>query len=344
MGGKYFFTVQSVAVVDKEVSEMDFTTIGTLSSYVRQKNLRFAANYKTQTGQKVADAEGNLKFAKSEASEQTKEKKSDEEVSAVKLASIRQKLASGGKLSSEELSYLQQRDPKTYKKAKHADEAREELKSELKKSKTKQEARQAVTHAMMKASAEASADMAAYKSNSKTSGDTDNVDKAIQAEDIKNSLDSTTAEYQNKNGSYTSWNKDMVGAIDFFAESEKIYTENFDEQEDENIFDSSSTKQNSKNNSALKSSDDNSDSPQEITERFIMTIRALEAEWAEFTKSKEYADMPYNKLEEDLLNIIGVRENNFNTLDKPNGKVLGAVNAYRKAMLYKNDNLIFAAE
>ena len=151
---------------------MDFTTIGTIGSYIKQKNLNFAANYKLKTGQRVTDANGNLQFAKSNMFDRILEaqKKSDSETDAAKIASIKQKLMSGKKLSTSEMAYLKEKDSKLYKKAKHAEEAREELQAELKKAKTKQEARQAVTQAMIKASAEASAELAAYKNAASAGG------------------------------------------------------------------------------------------------------------------------------------------------------------------------------
>ena len=145
---------------------MDFTTMGTVNSYVRQKNLMFAKDYKIRTGQRVVDANGNLNFAKPSMFDQVLEsqKKSDDVVSSEKIANIKRKLMSGKKLSQSEMSYLRDKDPGTYKKAKHAEQAREELESDLKRARTKNEARQAVTRAMIKASAEASAELAAYKS------------------------------------------------------------------------------------------------------------------------------------------------------------------------------------
>ena len=102
---------------------MDFTTMGTVAAYIKQKNLRFAANYKINTGQKLADSEGNLEIVKSTEQDQFVEsrEKSNEEIGIAKLASIRQRLASGHKLSNEDMSYLQQKDPGTYKKAKRAE-------------------------------------------------------------------------------------------------------------------------------------------------------------------------------------------------------------------------------
>ena len=306
---------------------MDFTTMGTIGAYLKQKNLYFAANYKIKTGQKMADANGNLNFTKSDVVD-TK-KKTDEEISTAKLSSIKQKLSSGHRLSDDELIYLQQREPKTYKRAKHAEEAREELKGELKKAKTKQEAKQAVTQALIKASAEASADIADCKSNSsKNSSDAENF-TSIQGEvgNNSNAVNLKTAEifgdtdYQNLDSreDYFSWNYD--DEEENFSDVENDDWNNFDDEENFN------------KNSSDEVNEKNSDSPQEIMEDFISTIRAIEAEWAQFTKSKEYDALPYNKAEEDLLNALGERNNNnfYKETNAPNARVMGAVAAYRAA-------------
>ncbi|MBR3747484.1 MAG: hypothetical protein IKN27_11060, partial [Selenomonadaceae bacterium] len=39
---------------------MDLAVIGTLSSYVKRKNLQFAAKHKIKTGQTLTDANGNF--------------------------------------------------------------------------------------------------------------------------------------------------------------------------------------------------------------------------------------------------------------------------------------------
>ena len=44
---------------------MDFTTIGKVGSYIKQKNLAFAANYKIKTGQRITDGNGQLSFTQS---------------------------------------------------------------------------------------------------------------------------------------------------------------------------------------------------------------------------------------------------------------------------------------
>ena len=78
---------------------MDFTTIGTITSYLRQKNMKFAADYRMKTGQKVTDANGDLNFAKSSTSDQvdTRER-SEREISEARISVIKQKLANGQKL------------------------------------------------------------------------------------------------------------------------------------------------------------------------------------------------------------------------------------------------------
>lgn len=300
---------------------MDFTTMGTVGAYLKQKNLNFAANYKLNTGKKVADAKGNLNFTGSDVVD-TK-KKSDEEISTAKLSSIKQKLSSGSILSDDELIYLQQREPKTYKRAKHAEEAREELKGELRKAKTKQEAKQAVTQALIKASAQASADIADCKSSSSSSSTDENFTSISgDISNGSNTINSGTAEvfedteYQNLNSreNYFSWNDDEE---ENFSEIENDTDENF--QVEKNLKDDTGEK--------------NSDSPQEIMENFIMTIRAIEAEWAQFTKSKEYDALPNNKAEEDLLNRLGERNNKnfYKETETPNARMMGAVAAYRAA-------------
>ena len=312
---------------------MDFTTIGTVASYLKQKNMKFAADYKIKTGQKLTDANGDLKFAKCDTSDQVDTKKrSEKEISEARIASIKQKLANGQKLSSEELSYLRSREPKTYKKAKHADEAREELKGELRKAKTKQEAKQAVTQAMIRASAEASADIADYKSNSSSS--TDGAEKNInsvsgEVDGLSNALHATFAE----NWGYTEENN--VNLTDFSNSEQK----NLDAEENDfsNISPYLRQSTNFSKNLRLKNSNSDEDSPQNVMERFIMTIRALEATWAEFTNSKEYAELPDNKHEEEILNLIGgdkTNRNRYKQIEKPNATTLNAVAAYRNSMTF----------
>ena len=318
---------------------MDFTTIGTITSYLKQKNMRYAANYKMKTGQNVTDANGNLNFAKTEKPAQTVQtsKKSEKEIAEARLASIKQKLANGRKLSNEELTYLQSREPKTYKRAKHADEAREELKGELRKAKTKQEARQAVTQAMIRASTQASADIADYKSNSSASDSKSTAETNFSSVNgLSNALHKTFAE----NWGYTEETNYHPPDL------ENSESENLDEEENPfanydfslgAAYYRSQTPKSTKTQNA-----DKQDSPQEIMESFIMTIRALEAEWAQFTKSKEYEELPENRREEEFLKSIGEEKHKeyYKELDRPRAKNLNAAAAYRTSMMFTTSQFV----
>ena len=311
---------------------MDFTTIGRVGSYIKQKNLFFAANYKLKTGQRVVDSNGNLQFAKTNMFDEMvkAQKKSDSDVNAARISGIKQKLMNGRKLTTEEMSYLREKDPKLYKKAKHAEDAREELKGELKKAKTKQEARQAVTQAMIKASAEASAELAAYKNGLAAAGGgvapagyqagTDVGGNLAGAENFSEDVNvEESAGLIKANAEISADGEQMTEAATELTKLEiqanQETTEDLQQANAEN-----SQAQQSEENSVEKSDDNNKTTADDILEKFIMTIRALEDEWANFTKSKEY---------DDLLDDYFDDKNS----KKPNQKVLDAISIYRNAML-----------
>ena len=133
---------------------MDFTTIGTLHSYARIKNLQFAAKHKIKTGQSIVGAGGKLNLGllgKPSSSfldqmMKTQNQKADA-ASKKRLAAIKRKLMNGKRLSNEEMGFLLKNDSKLYRKAQKAQEARDELKAALSQAKTKDEARKALMHA-----------------------------------------------------------------------------------------------------------------------------------------------------------------------------------------------------
>ncbi|MBQ9498457.1 MAG: hypothetical protein IJR52_12905, partial [Selenomonadaceae bacterium] len=94
---------------------MDFATIGTLSSYVKQKNLLFAAKHKIRTGQTLTNANGNFISMNTSTFDKLRAaaKSSLDQAKAQKLALIKRKLKAGQKLSDEELGFLRVNDPKT---------------------------------------------------------------------------------------------------------------------------------------------------------------------------------------------------------------------------------------
>lgn len=237
---------------------MDFVTMGKVGSYIKQKNLSFAANYKIRTGQRVTDSNGNLSFSQSYMFDQINKatKKTADEVKAARLKTIKQKLMNGKKISGEEMGFLLKNFPDLYKKAKHAEEAREELKTELKGAETKQEAREILTRAMIKASAEACAELSALESGISFGG---SVDGALSAEGITST--------ENISVNETSTVNENISINETSTATENI---------------------------SVNENSDKENSKQSILEKFTMTIRALEDEWTKFSNSEEYQDLPEN--------------------------------------------------
>ena len=250
---------------------MDFATIGTLSSYVKQKNLAFAAKHKIRTGQTLTNANGNFISMSTSTFDKLREaaKTSTDQAKAQKLALIKRKLKAGQKLTDEELGFLRVNDPKTYKKAKAADEAREELKDDLKKAKTKGEAREAMTRAMIKASSAAMAELSALGQGGGNaaaggSGFSAGGEVSSGAENISG-------------GEVSSGNENISG-----TENKTLVEVN------QSIQNPNGQSNDEKNPLAQKNSDDGKNTPEDIMEKYIWTIRALENEWAQFTNSKDY--------------------------------------------------------
>lgn len=284
---------------------MDFATIGKLSSYVKTKNLTFAAKHKIRTGQTLTNSNGNFISMTTSTFDKLREaaKASTDQAKAQKLALIKKKLKAGQKLTDEELGFLRVNDPKTYKKAKAADDAREELKDELKKAKTKDEAREAMTRAMVKASTVAMSELtalgqgggniAAGGSPMQMGGDSMNV--AGGEVSAQNTADNQT---------FTDANQ----SVQMTGEQSINTTGNDD-----------------KDPSAQKTDADNM-TPEDIMEKYLWTIRALENEWAHFTNSKDYKDLPDHHTDKTTAKKI------HRQIDEPSRRLLDAVAAYRRAM------------
>lgn len=271
---------------------MDFATIGKLGTYVKQKNLMFAAKHKIRTGQTLVNGSGNLSISTSTFDKlREASKASTNQAKQQKLARIKQKLRGGQKLTDEELGFLRVNDPKTYKKAKHADDAREELKAELKKAKSKSEAREAMTRALVKASAEAMAELSAFGQGGGGGSDCAamNFGSADNAQGLTSSGEISAEGTENQ--TLTEVNKSGEEATDKLSES------------------------NSANHD-----DDETTTPEDIMEKYIWTIRALQDEWEHFTNSDEYKNLPEHLSDE------------FST-KKISRNLLKAATVYRKAMI-----------
>ena len=294
---------------------MDFAVIGTLSSYVKQKNLTFAAKHKIRTGQTLTNSNGNFISTTSTFQKLTEAAKtSNDQAKQQKLRRIKQKLMNGKKISEEEMGFLRVNDPKTYKK-----EAREELKAELKKAESKSEAREAMTRAMIKASTEAMAELGAL---GQTGGVEGGGASTQSAEGTMNFAGDTSA-------SNLADGTAAEGNVN--AENQNLSDGNQSVQDAQGNSDADKNSAAQKNSDANKNlaaqkDDDDKNTPEDIMEKYIMTIRALEDEWARFTDSDEYKNLPENTLDDKKIH---------RQIAKPKRVFLNAAADYRKSMLYK---------
>lgn len=314
---------------------MNFAVVGTLSSYVKTKNLTFAAKHKIRTGQTLTNSNGNFismnnSVLKNQFIETTKTL--SDKAKQAKLKRIKQKLMGGKELSEEELGFLRVNDPKTYSKAKHAKEAREELKAELKKAKSKSEAREAMTRAMIKASTEAMAELGALgQCGGLSGGGSPGNGSMTQGGELFSSGGDTSPMNISSDAGAT----DISGG-EVSAEGDKnisgMENQSFSEI-NQSIQDADDKSSHDKNPFEQKNSDEDSNTPEDIMEKFIMTIRALEDEWARFTNSDEYKNLPENTLDE-----IDTDKKVRKQVREPNHKCLNAVAVYRRSMLYRLDD------
>lgn len=299
---------------------MDFATIGKISTYVKQKNLTFAAKHKIRTGQVLTNSNGNLVSTFSATFDKLRDasKVAADKAKQMKLRRIKNKLLNGKKLSEDEMNFLRVNDSKTYKKAKHAEEAREELKSELKKAKSKDEAREAMSRALVKASSEAMAELGALGQGGN-----------LSAAGGFGSLMQAGGDTLNLAGGELSADSNGNGATALITTDSAQTTNNANESNGDNHDgDKTST---DKTHGTSQTKNDDATTPEDIMEKYLMTIRALEDEWARYTNSKEYKDLPEHTLDDKELDD---KDKARKQIDAPNRKSLEAAASYRKAMLY----------
>ncbi len=289
---------------------MDFTRIGKISAFTKQKNLIYAANFKIKTGQSIVDNSGRLTLSKSTMfnSVQYSKTNSTSATEKARLESIKNKLKSGKKLSASEMNYLREKDEKLYKKAKYADEAREELKAELRGAKNKQEARQAVMRATAKIAADCSADFEAIKSGGSGGG-------ISFGGNMNGGGDCAIS----MNGG------DSAVSLDSGTENLNVGGENFSSGE----FSNSESTANENPFTQFLNSNENSDSAFDILDKYLYAIRAVQNEWLEFMKTDEYKKMPEDIFEESEMKLRGEKTKISSV------QIVDALFAYQKSMAYR---------
>ncbi len=257
---------------------MDFALIGNVQTYAQMKNLKFAASYRMKTGQSLVRSNGtlNFNFAAQERSsfvnQMMTSKASGEQSNRKRLAAIKRKLMNGKKLSNEEMGFLLKNDSKLYNKAKKVEEAREELKSALSQAKTKEEARKAVLNAKMKASAICSMELDAAQ---KAGGG--GAMPAVDGYEASGDVGGLVAPSPNPSGA-----ENVSSAENVSAGAENNFSAHNISEAENNFSEGVSGAQSTKEK----------DSPNDILEKYIMIIRALEDEWRTFSKSKQYRELP----------------------------------------------------
>ena len=132
-----------------------FEGIGKIGQYVQQQNLKYAAKYKLRTGRRLADDMKSAGASFDYSTTRTKRTKQKTMSDDTKISIIKNKLRRGQHLSASEMKYLKENDEDLYDKAKKTQAVRAELQQALKHAKTKQEAQRAVMSAQIKVAAAA---------------------------------------------------------------------------------------------------------------------------------------------------------------------------------------------
>ena len=342
-----------------------FQNIGTLNAYLQQKKLRFAANYKAKTGQRLTDAVKSMNSSVVN-SMMSSTRKADDEASKQRVSLIKQKLMSGKKVSSTEIEYLRERDPSLYRKAKKAQEYREELQAKLRACKTKQEARMAVAQSMVKAAAEISEELSAAKaatggtggsaasaagfsepggntssqafgsagaeSGANVSGDASAANANAETMDAA-AGDGLSADANAQNGG--SANAEAANAENGSSAAAEPAGKVEEAGQTEHATDAKGTDDKTSPQLSPMDAAGQDNSPDSILEKFIMIVRALQDEWETFSGSEEYKDLPEDYAEEAEERKRGKKHQV--KVEAPGRKILDMVNAYKDTQIHMKE-------
>ena len=116
---------------------MNFFMMQSLGSFT--KNMAMQMKWQIKKDNNDFSADGNTKLADPIARQAEEIRRSQADGSSKISSQIRAKLATGKKLTPEEMQYLQKNDPQTYQKAKAIEEEQKSYEEELKKCKTKED-------------------------------------------------------------------------------------------------------------------------------------------------------------------------------------------------------------
>lgn len=118
---------------------MDFTSIGSLTGYVKNMKLQSKWRQKKNTGNFTPDNSKCEKRLRNEQFIQSYKEQRENNQKDETLSSIHAKINTGAKLTPEEMQYLQTKDPITYQKVKNLENEKIAYERELKRCKAKED-------------------------------------------------------------------------------------------------------------------------------------------------------------------------------------------------------------
>lgn len=273
--------------------------IGKIGNYLNLRNMKIDAHYRITTGQSLTQLKASLDHR--QTMQVTAKPKSSSLSDKMKLSLIKDKLKQGRELSANEMKYLKENDAGLYRKAKNVAEAREELKRDLKNAKTRNEARSAVMRAQLKAADDAMSEIAALKNNA--GGADVNIGNGYEA---GSEVTGGSADFQagmatdagEGNMSSTAMVEDNSEAVISDAEAKEILgnllqsineavTEAEAAEKNAAAVDGEEQKQNG-------GTDDGKRTIYDIVDELLYKFKAIQNEWEEYIKGKEYKQMPEN--------------------------------------------------
>ena len=309
-----------------------FEGIGKIGQYVQQQNLKYAAKYKLRTGRRLSD---DLKGAgasfdyNTTRTKRTKQKTMSDDT---KISIIKNKLRRGQDLSASEMKYLKENDEDLYDKAKKTQAVRAELQQALKHAKTKQEAQRAVMSAQIKVAAAAiqeaksgganignamngsaaasfssdtsaaigSTDASAAMSGNAAPGVTDAAAAPLSAAAATGSTDgAAAASSQSATAAPTATSSLPAADVDPTASSSAAAEAPADAA-DKQTASSNQAATDAPASSADKSTDDSL-----FDNVHFYELQAIMDEWKKFVHSKDYEELPMDRLTDDETKVSG---------------------------------------
>ena len=292
-----------------------FEGIGRIGAYTQMKMAQYEAKYRIRTGQSLRQAMGGtLPSGQTKTNELQKTAGTRDES---RMASIRQKLRQGRKLSAIELKYLKENDEDLYEKACRVQDRREALARALKNAKTKQEALRAVAQANIAVLAEWKATGGAQLNlHEGGGGSSEGVDSSAAGEGVMaedGALDAGTEEAAASTGQAQGvLGREALAAQGVgtdAAAAAAVQTDTAKEQHDagrESRFQEGPSTRDSYGNRRVLSREEVADMIRTAKEQskitpfdheLVYALRALQREWMEYSNTDEYKELPNTELD-----------------------------------------------